>query len=185
MALMKEFRTPADFWSGMVEPDFADCIANRADLRAAFHAAISLFHMHDWVWDAHEAQVRRAFTFKDANKNIVAAHDPRSFAKSLEQYCEDFGRIWSIANSAKHLKLGDVRPVDNAASHAANTAVHATGAGHGGYGVGAGWGTPGLSYAGSPRVMLEGTPGKDMEFHEVAKVVHSMWTALNIKHGWW
>ena len=49
MALLKEFRTPADFWFGMVEPDFADCEANKADLRAAFHAAISLFHMHDWV----------------------------------------------------------------------------------------------------------------------------------------
>ena len=48
MALMKQFKTPADFWSGMVEPDFADCEANKADLRAAFHAAISLFHMHDW-----------------------------------------------------------------------------------------------------------------------------------------
>jgi hypothetical protein len=43
MARIREFRTPADFWLGMVEPDFADCQANKADLRAALHTAISLF----------------------------------------------------------------------------------------------------------------------------------------------
>ena len=31
MARIIEFRTPGDFWFGMVEPDFAECEANKAD----------------------------------------------------------------------------------------------------------------------------------------------------------
>jgi len=53
------------------------------------------------------------------------------------------------------------------------------------YGIGAGYGTPGLSYAGSARVMLAGANGKDMEFFEVAKAVREMWIGLRGKHGWW
>src|SRR5258706_8334602 len=131
MALMKEFRKPGDFWSGMVEPDFTECAANKADLRAAFHAAISLFHMHDWVWKTHEQSLRASFTYTDGTRKKVAVHDARSFANSLEQQFPDFGRIRSIANAAKHLEVKDVRPVDNAASHAANTAVQVPGAGLG------------------------------------------------------
>jgi hypothetical protein len=154
-------------------------------LRAAFHAAISLFHMHDWVWKTHEQSLRASFTYTVGAKKTVAVHDAASFATSLEQQHPDFGRIRSIANAAKHLELKDIRPVQNAASHAANTAVHVPGAGQGGYGVGAGYGTPGLSYAGPPCVMLEGPPGKEMEFYDIAKTVCDMWTTLRVKHGWW
>jgi hypothetical protein len=176
VAVVKEFRTAADFWSGMLEPDYADCIANCADLRAAFHAAISLFHMHDWVWRTHESAVRAAFTFTDGNGRETNVHDAASFANSLEQQCEDFGRIRSIANAAKHLALRDIRPVPNAASHAANTAVQTTGYGQGGYGMG--------PYGGGPRVMLAGPHGNDMEFSDVAKGVYDMWSKHRTAHGW-
>jgi hypothetical protein len=53
----------------MVEPDYLDCMKNPADLRAAFRAAISLFHMHDWVWKTHEAVVRAIFAFTDRDNN--------------------------------------------------------------------------------------------------------------------
>jgi hypothetical protein len=177
MALMREFRTPADFWSGMVEPDFADCQANKADLRAAFHAAISLFHMHDWIWKMHGDAVKALFTYRDRDRRTNPVRGARSFANALEQQCPDFGRIRGIANAAKHLTT-EIRPVDNAARHAADTAIHVPGAGRGGYGVGAGYGTPGGSYAGQPHVMLAGANGKDMEFFEVAKAVREMWIGL-------
>jgi hypothetical protein len=82
---MKQFSKRGDFWSGMVESDFAECAANKADLRAAFHAAISLFHMNDWVWNTHELLLRSNFTYVDGVGNTVAVHDARSFANSLEQ----------------------------------------------------------------------------------------------------
>jgi hypothetical protein len=185
MALMREFRTPSDFWSGMVEPDFADCEANKADLRAALHAAISLFHMHDWIWETHKATVRTLFKYRDRHRKTHKVSDASSFANALEQQFPDFGGIRSIANAAKHLSLRDVRPVDNAARHAADTAVQLPGAGLGGYGVGAGYGTPGLSYTGLPCVMLAGPNEKDMVFFEIAKAVRDMWIGLRDKHGWW
>lgn len=174
MAVILEFRTPADFWSGMVEPDYKDARSNPADLRAAFHAAISLFHMHDWIWRTYEASVGTSFTFRNSAGSAAAVRDAGTFANSLEQQCEDFGRIRSIANAAKHLQLRDIRPVPNAASHAANTAVHIPGGASGGYGAGAiGYNRAG-SYVGRPRVVLEGPSGQDMEFSHVAKVVYDM-----------
>lgn len=183
MAAMKEFRTAADFWSGMVEPDYQDCLNNPADLRAAFHAAISLFHMHDCVWKIHEPAVRANFTFTDRmGSSVAGVHDNMSFANALEQQCADFGRIRGIANAAKHLELRDIRPVPNAPSHASNTSVQVTGGGSG-YGVGPrGYGEAGWGYARGPRVVLEGP--SDMEFSDVAKAVYQMWQTLRATHGW-
>jgi hypothetical protein len=176
MAVVKEFRTAADYWSGMAEPDYHDSVDNPADLRAAFHSAISLFHMHDWVWKTHEAAVRAAFAFKDRTGAMVNVYDAPTFANALEQQCEDFGRVRGIANAAKHLQLSNVRQVPNAPSHAANTAVQTTGWGEGGFGRG--------PYGGGPRVMLAGPNGNDMEFSDVAKGVYEMWSKLRTAHGW-
>ena len=185
MAVVKEFRTAADYWSGMVEPDYLDCMNNPADLRAAFHAAISLFHMHDWVWKTHEAAVQAIFTFTDKIGATIKVHDNTSFANALEQQYSDFGRVRGIANAAKHLELksNNIRPVANAPSHAANTSVQITGGGTG-YNVGpGGYGVGAWSYAHGPRVVLAGPT--DMEFSDVAKAVFEMWQQLRAAHGWW
>jgi hypothetical protein len=179
MTVVREFRTPSDYWLGMVEPDYQECIDNPADLRAAFHAAISLFHMHDWVWRTHEAVVRAAgFSFTNGIGQTIAVFDSASFANALEQQCADFGRVRGIANAAKHLELrpGNIRPVANAPSHAANTAVQTTGWGEAGWGRGP-WG-------GGPRVMLAGPNGSDMEFSDVAKGTFEMWENLRTTHSW-
>ena len=68
-------------------------------------------------------------------------------------------------------------PVESAPIDAANTMVQATGYGKGGYGVG--------PYGGTPRVVLEGAGGKDIEFADIAKSVRTMWVELNGVHGWW
>src|ERR1700722_5866761 len=99
MALIKEFRTPGDFWFGMVEPDFAECEANKADLRAAFHPAISLFHIPDWVWETHSDAIRALFTYRDRDDRESAVSSAGSFANALEQQYPDFGRIRGIANA--------------------------------------------------------------------------------------
>jgi hypothetical protein len=160
----------------MVEADYKDCIDKPDDLRVAFHVANSLFHMHDWVWKTHEAAARTSFTFTDRTGATVPVHDAQSFANALEQQCADFGRIRGIANAAKHLEIRDVRPVANAPSHAANTAVQTTGFGQGGFGNG--------GFGGAPRVMLAGPNGNDMEFSNVAAAVYEMWIRLRTQYGW-
>ncbi len=184
MSVVKEFRTAADFWSGMVEPDYRDCLNDPADLRAAFHAAISLFHMHDWVWETDQSTVRANFNFTESGLTNVPKKST-DFANALERQYPDFGLVRGIANAAKHLELKppkkNLKLVHNAPRHATNTSVQIEGGwagwneGPGGYGEG-NWG-----YAGRPRVVLKGSP--DIEFSDIAKSVYQMWQTLRAKHG--
>jgi hypothetical protein len=177
MTITNQFLTAGDFWSGMVEPDYQEHLHDLASLRAALHAAISLFHMSDWVFHTHASGVRAAFTFRDAAGLDQRVTSPATFANALEQRNQDFGRVRGICHAGKHLKLTDIRPVPSAPSHSANTRTQSTGFGRGGFGSG--------PHGGAPRVMLEGAGGADMEFADIARSVHKMWVDLNSVHGWW
>ena len=172
----REVRTAGNYWSEMVEPDYQDHLADLASLRRAWHSAVSLFHMADWVFHSHEASVRAAFQYRDKKGSVQSVSDPAAFANSLEQQNDDFGRIRGIANAAKHLKLKDVRPVEGAPSHAANTRVASTGWGEGPFGKG--------PFGGTPRVMLE-ADGGDLEYSDISKSVYDMWQHLNGIYHWW
>jgi hypothetical protein len=171
---MLEFRTAADFWSGMVEPDFAECLSNPADLRAAFHAASFLFHMHDWVWQTHKAAVQASYSIR---ANIGDKEGAIAFANALGKQCPSFARIRDIANAAKHLKIG------NPPKHAVDTSVRTIPA-LGGYGVGTiHYGVSGY-YGGGQRVVFAGPAEADIPFLQIARTVYGMWTALRAKRGW-
>jgi hypothetical protein len=172
MVEVKRLRTPADFWREILKPDCDAYFASPADLRLALHAAISLFHMHDWIFASRKAQVCHAFA-------ITPGKDARAskFANALEQVNDDFGRIRSVANAAKHLALDNRRPVQSPANSAANTLVQSTGWGEGGYGKG--------PYGGGPRVVVERPQGVHLEFIDIAESVLTMWETLNRRHGWW
>lgn len=179
MRIVKQLKAAADYWQEMVEPDYRECLNKPADLRAAFHAAISLFHMHDWIWKTHEASVRASFIFTDGKGSTIKVHDTASFANALEQQCADFGRIRGIANAGKHL-ICKVRPVPNAPSHAGKTQTRRIGGYFGGF-----YGNYFGRYFGhATMVMLEGTNGNDMKFSDVARAVYEMWGKLRTTHGW-
>lgn len=176
MTVLKQLKTAGDFWSEMVVPDCNEFDKDQTDLRKALHAAISLFHMHDWVFHTYTDTVKSTFTYTDNDKNKHRVSKASQFATSLEQRNHDFGRIRGIANAAKHLQLTDIRPVSNAPSHAANTALQITGYGQGGYGHG--------PYGGGGRVMLAGPDGNDMEFSLILQSVYEMWARLKQHHDW-
>jgi hypothetical protein len=132
--------------------------------------------MHDWVFHTHEGAVRSNFGYSDKKGDCRPVSTPEEFANALEQLNDDFGRIRGIANAGKHLKLKNIRPVQNAPSQAANTAIQITGYGQGGFGQG--------PFGGSPRVMLEGANGSDMEFSNILESVYQMWSNLISTHGW-
>jgi hypothetical protein len=158
----------------MVDPDYREQEDHLDSLRAALHAAISLFHLSDWVFHTHENAVRAAFTYKDATDATRQVDSSKTFANALEQLNANFGLVRGICNAAKHLKLENIRPITGAPSDAANTRVLTTGYGAGGYGAG--------PYGGTARVMLE---GPELEFSSIAKSVYEMWIALNETHHWW
>ena len=77
--------TYSEFKRSVVEPDFREFMANKADLRKAWHCAGSLFHLHDWVYAAHKASIDSKYKFvgDDGERKPIAcaAH----FATSLGQ----------------------------------------------------------------------------------------------------
>jgi len=179
MMIVRQFNTATDFWSEMVEPDYNEYLQAPADLRRAWHAAISLFHMSDWVFETHKNQVQSSFTFQDGRGNVSPASTSETFANALEQQCPDFGRIRGIANAAKHFKLrpSGIRPVQNAPRNAANTFVQVLGF----------LGQFFLDQSpigGSVEVMLAGPNGNDMKFSRIAKNVYDMWVSQKAVHGW-
>jgi len=172
------FDSPKEFWTHIVVPDYDEFTANIDSLRYAFRCAISLFHMVDWVYIAHDQTINKAFKFKDRKTNkLKAVSNEKEFANALSDNHPDFELIRQIANTAKHLSLRSSSPHPDAPSNAANTAVQSTGWGQGRWGQGP-WG-------GTPRVMLATSPGQsDLEFADIAKSVFQMWQLLFTQHGW-
>ena len=79
-------RTPSEFRTQIMERDYEAFMQAPTDLRLAFHAATSLFHLCDWVACA---------------QSIPRFH----LQRELEARCEYFGLISDVADAGKHLKL--------------------------------------------------------------------------------
>jgi hypothetical protein len=155
------------FWRAIVVPDYEDFNAAIDDMRRAFHCAISLFHLCDWVYHPHKASINANFTYRHRNGDVRRITDEKEFANALADLHPDFDLIRGIANSAKHLVLTNPRP---------HPRVQNTGFGEGGYGMG--------PYGGTPRVMVEGPGGQDREFTDLAKSTFDMWQRLSQQHTW-
>lgn len=158
--MTESISTPVQYWINMVGMDLVDFSNNEDDLRRAFHCAISLYHMHDWIFVAHKQQVMALFDVTDE----------RQFSEKLRKQHKSFELIARIANSGKHLALRSSGP---APTNAANTQVQSTGYGVGGYGAGA--------YGGTRRVVLEGT---GEEVYYLVEKVRQMWVYLSKEHNW-
>lgn len=173
---MDRIENATDFWNEMVIPDYQESINQFSNLRLAFHCAISLNHMADWIFYTYVSYVRANFTYVNTAGATVNVSSAKTFANALEQIEPNFALIRGIANAAKHLQLSNVRPHPSAPSNAANTSARGSGWGQQGFGTGP-WG-------GAPRVMLAGPNGNDTDFKNIADSVFGMWEKLKTKHGW-
>jgi hypothetical protein len=141
--------TPAEFFRQVLEPDYQAFLDAPTDLRLAFHAAASLFHLRDWV---------------AAAKGL----DKGSLQLDLEARCKSFGVIRDVANAGKHLMLTNpstnVRGVGD---------VRLNEIGPSGYDVGpGGYDTPFLAYG--PVMAIVVAPDGVL-FARVASAVRDMW----------
>jgi hypothetical protein len=85
---MKEknrLRTPADFWREIVVPDFEEYRANLDDLRHALHTAISLFHVHDWVFTENKSRLCEKYLINPKDRGGAS-----KFADALERESTEF-----------------------------------------------------------------------------------------------
>ena len=136
MAIQQQILNSKQYWSEILVPDYDDSRLAPANLRLAFHAAIALFHMHDWIRTEYDSYVAANFSFLDNKGKAKPVSNSSEFANSLEQTNHNFGLIRGVANAAKHLALNHVSPIANAPSHAANVQIQTTGFGMGGFGTG-------------------------------------------------
>ena len=88
---------PQEFWRDHVEPNCRDYAATPESIRLAMNAAVSLFHMADWVWKTYH----KTDPGKVANTNSAPAYCDH--LQDVE--CDDFELIRDVANAHKHLKL--------------------------------------------------------------------------------
>lgn len=164
------------FKQDIVDVDRLDFLKNHGDIRRAFHCAISLFHLSDWVYDAHKAAIDAAFSYKSGAK-IIPVSDSAGFANALSDLNGDFALIRGVANSAKHLKLThkSARATPpHTPTHAANTVARS----YGGFNdapIGAG------PLGGWTEVELEGA---NRSMTDIANSVHAMWEQLFQQHSW-
>jgi hypothetical protein len=114
-----------EFKRSIVEPDFHELIADWGNLRKAWHCAGSLFHLADWVYEAHKSSIDKRFQFIDDNGQTRPVSNSKEFANSLGQTHQDFQLIRDIANAAKHFRLFAVPPgrpnPPDMPGHSANT----------------------------------------------------------------
>ena len=99
---MGQIDTYSKYKQQVVERDFREFMAARADLRKAWHCAGSLFHLHEWVYAAHKAAIDVKYTFVDDNGSIRPVSCAVHFANSLGQIYPDFQLVRGIANASKH-----------------------------------------------------------------------------------
>ena len=162
------------FWRDIVTPDYNDFMNQREDLRRAFHCAISLFHMADWVYLTHKAFIDAQFTFVDKNGTQQRVQDEKMFANAVRDLHSEFELIRGIANSAKHL---EIRRGKHPASptNAANTSSQSSDWDQ------AEWDVDPWNGRG---VILAGPGGNDYKVTALADSTYKMWSSLCRQHGW-
>jgi hypothetical protein len=171
---------PQDYWDEIVIEDYNAFMSEQDSFRHAFHCAVSLFHMHDWVYVTHKGAIDVMFQFTDRKHNVTKpVQDEVQFANALGDMHPDFELIRQVATTAKHLaRTKSQSPHPSAPTHAANTGVQNIG----------GYFSPSYfspryfgSYFGNRRrVMIE----PNIDFADKATSVFQMWVSLKQKHSW-
>ena len=144
--------TYTDYWREIALQDYADFARNEGSLRHAFHLAMSLSHMADWVFFGEEQSVRQHFS----NEGRPVATEVE-FGAALCAHLGEFAVIRGVANSAKHFQLrqGTVQKlkshVQDAPSSSANTFSQSFDP------WGGSWGSSWGSSWSQTRVQIEGT----------------------------
>ncbi len=115
MATTKVTR-PQEFWRDHVMPNYDEYRRHPNSIRHAMNAALSAFHMADWVWTTYH---------EDDPQKVADTARPLAYSLYLaDNGYPDFRVIKDIAEAHKHLKLTvrtDDRVVLSAGSHGIGT----------------------------------------------------------------
>jgi hypothetical protein len=150
------------YWNEIVLPDLQAFEDDQGNVRKAFHAAVSLFHMSNWVYYEKGLAYWQSIPLQYENRAgaMVTVSDDKSFPNAISTINADFELVRGVANSAKHFFI--THPANHAAAptHAANT-----------YSRQAGFDVSAFDQAAFDaidEVMLEGPGGNDLLFLKLA-----------------
>ena len=94
----------AEFWDRLIVPDVRTFI-QEPSARAAFEVALSLWHLHDWVWhERHPDEENHGSRFNAYRTWLLIA-------------CPELGWLRDVADAGKHRGFGRNRVVDGAGPH--------------------------------------------------------------------
>jgi len=173
---MRKIDTYVLYKSDILEPDLNDFLNDRRDLRKAWHSAISLFHLSDWIFTTNKDKIVGNYTYRQDSGLVKAVSKTEHFANYIGQRFPDFQIIRGVAHSSKHLRLrappvGRNNP-SGMPSDAANSFVpdgsFSTGF-SGAFDIG--------------EVMIEADP-TPIAFAALAKSVLKMWNDIIPAEGW-
>lgn len=117
---------PRDFFEEITRPNHADFFGSPSSFRTAFALAMSLFNLHEWLFEFNKADVEREFG--------KAFAKPGDLWQEVESHVPEAKFIRDFSNASKHVKL-TIRP-STSMTHIANTEIQIIGYGAGGYGQG-------------------------------------------------
>ena len=94
-----------NFWTEHVRPNYEEYKRKPADIRRAMNAALSAFHMADYVFTEYRA----------SNPSKICGHSAIGTYRRgvLGAECSDFMLLGDVANAHKHLWLGSHTTSEN------------------------------------------------------------------------
>lgn len=121
-----KLENPRDFFEEITRPNNVEFFGAPSSFRTAFALAMSLFNLHEWVFEFNKADVEREF-----GKAFAKSGD---LWKEVETQVPEAKFIRDFSNASKHVRL-TIRP-STSMTHIANTEIQIIGYGEGGYGQG-------------------------------------------------
>jgi hypothetical protein len=159
---------PQEFWRDHVLPNCKEYRKHPDSIRHAMNAALSAFHMADWVWttyhDTDPQKVAGKLCTLDYSLHLANNGFP------------DFLVLKDIAEAHKHLELDRPTPYDRAV-----TSAGATGLRH--IGAITRLGPMGTPMAAPKRLVVQQQDGSKRAFDEVIENVIRMWKELIEREG--
>lgn len=154
---MPSISTPGEYWSSVVSVDVEQHLEDRANIRKAFHAAVSLYHV--WDWGKQHAESR---------------NEKWPDHKSLYAKCPEFATLQDLANAFKHLKLNPKRRKTNI-SGASEVQLRTGAFQEGAFDADA---------FDMDKLELDIDETEPLQITSIIRAVHSMWQEELQKRGW-
>ena len=154
---------PQEFWRDHVLPNCEEYRKHPNSMRHAMNAALSAFHMADWVWTTyHEADPQK----------VAGAQHTLDYCRHLANTgYPDFLVLKDIAEAHKHLELDRPTPYVRAVTSAGDTGL-------GSFGAVTRLGPFGGPMAAPKRLVVQQQDGRKRSFDEVIENVIQMWEEL-------